>query len=823
MRTINKNIHIAFILVILVLFFSGLGAAAQVKSTIYSIYCQVADSITKQPLGYVTVRLKTDTNNSAQIGFTKPDGSFSFTVMAPLKYTATLTLVATGYQDKVVTVNFTDTANRNRNLGVLYMGLKVNSLKEVSITADKPIITQKPGRIIYDLQADPESKANNVLGMMHKVPFISVDGEGNILLKGNPSFKVLINGKPSGMMEQNLKDILRSMPASTIQSIEVITVPSAKYDLEGLAGIINIITNKRTSDGYNGTININEHLPVGGPGVGGSFTVKQGKLGISAFTGGNIYNTPETGNSYNRTTTGTNPTSLIQSGTNKTDTRTGYFGTELSYELDSLNLITGQFSLHGNKSTGQDAQSSLLTDQSGILQQYNLNNINKDNGNGVDASLNYQLGFKADKNRLLTFSYRYSTNSNNQTSNIDVVNLINFPTPDFRQNNQDKSVEQTVQVDYIYPVKNLTIEAGLKGIFRNNKSDYQYLSLDPGDNQFDLDPALSDQFNYTQNVFSAYNTYELNLKSWSFNGGVRLEQTVINADFLTDNSNVNQNYLTAVPSISINKSFTDGNSLNFGFTERIKRPGINRLNPFVDRSNPTFESTGNPGLRPVLFNDIQLGYNISKKLNVNIGLDYSFLNNADLPVSTFNPATNVTLTTFENSGKVKGLSSFLYMNYPVTNNWNISLNGNLIYFWIQGVANGVVSQQELLTYYTDVSTGYAFTKGWRLTADLSVISRNPTGFQGTSNGFIMSSVNVNKEIVKNKLSFAAIVNNPFTKYRNNQSTTTGPGFFQTSTNQNYYRTFNISLNYKFGGLKGSIKKSKQMIKNDDLSNKKDGM
>jgi hypothetical protein len=260
-----------------------------------------------------------------------------------------------------------------------------------------------------------------------------------------------------------------------------------------------------------------------------------------------------------------------------------------------------------------------------------------------------------------------------------------------------------------------------------------------------------------------------------------------------------------------------------GFTQRIKRPGINRLNPFVDRSNPAYETTGNPQLRPVMFNDIQLNYSSSQKLSLNLGLDYAFLNNADLPVSSFNPETRITRTTFTNSGKVKGLSSFVYLNYPFGDKWNCSVNGNVIYFWISGEASGVRTEQQLLTYFAGISTGYTVGKGWKTGANLSIISRNPTGFQGNSNGFVMSSIDIAKMLYKNKLSCAAVINNPFTKYRHNQTETLGTDFFQTTSAQTYYRTFNLSLNYKFGGLKTAQQKTKRSIKNDDLSNKKDGM
>ncbi len=171
---------------------------------------------------------------------------------------------------------------------------------------------QEVDRISYDLQADPESKVFSVLDMMRKVPLLSLDADNNILLKGNSDFKILINGKPSSMVERNYKEILRTMPASSIERIEVITTPPAKYDAEGLAGIINIITNKKLDNGYNGSLNFSERFPNGGPGFGGSFSAKFGKIGMSAFGGASIFKSPQIINSTSRNTFGDENTILTK-------------------------------------------------------------------------------------------------------------------------------------------------------------------------------------------------------------------------------------------------------------------------------------------------------------------------------------------------------------------------------------------------------------------------------------------------------------------------------------------------------------------------------
>ncbi|MCS3736038.1 TonB-dependent receptor domain-containing protein [Mucilaginibacter dorajii] len=791
-------------------------ALAQTSPASYVIKGIITDSGTHAPIPFVTIRIKDEKGTPVKAGISAENGSFVILVTEQMNYT--VVVAAIGYAQKTLPANLSKNTAKSINLGTVSLKDQFTSLKEVAITADRPIIRQKADRIIYDLKADPESKANSVLGMMHKIPFITLDGQDNILLKGNSSFKVLINGKPSASVENNLNAILKSMPASTIEKIEVITTPPSKYDGDGLAGIINIITSKKLIDGYSGSLNVNESFPVGGPGIGGSFTAKSGKFGISGFAGASIFNNPQTSFTNSRVSLDANPTTLVQQGVRKSNNKTAYFGTEMSYEIDSLHLISGQLNINGGRSADHMGQSSELTGAIGGNQAYDLLNDNKATNYGLDAALNYQIGFKAVKNRLLTFSYQFSTNHGNRNGQVDLSNQVNFNTPDYTQTDKQKFNEHTLQVDFVTPVKQVNIEAGVKGILRDNNSNFGYNSFNNATGQFDADATLSNQYSNTQNVFSAYNSYQVNLKSWNINAGVRVEETVIRANFISTNTTADQNYFNVLPAVSVGKNLSDQTSVNFGFSERIRRPGINRLNPYVDRSNPNFEATGNPNLRPVLLNDIQAGYSSNKKLSLNIGLDYSFMNNLDLLVTSFDPTTQITRTNYQNTGKSSSLGSNISASYPISKAYSLSLNGNVMYLWLKGFSDGSIVHNDRLMYSFSLSNGFRFDKGWALNADLNVVSRNPTGLQGYSNGFVGTAFSVNKELIKSKLSFAARINNPFTSYRNNTAKTFGPDFNQLYTTRDYYRSVGISLNYNFGSLKDGISKSRRSIENNDMAN-----
>lgn len=774
----------------------------------------VVDSASKKPLDFVTVALKTDSGQVVKSVLTKAGGSFTAAGLRSGGYR--VSVVSVGYRVKNLTVKITASGPAVKDLGIIGLQTLSHQLKEVAVTGSRPLVRQEIDRLSYDLQADPESKGSNVLEMMRKVPMLSVDAEDNILLKGNNNYKILVNGKPSSMMERNPKDILRSMPASSIERIEVITTPPAKYDGEGLAGIINIITNKKADNGYNGSVNLNGRFPAGGPGAGGSFTLKSGKFGLAVNGGGSLSNVPAIENSRYRETFGINPTILTQSIVQESDGRNGYFNTELSFEPDSLQLISGQFNINGNRGSSESVQASLLSSDEDIVQRYNLDNDYIGKGKGIDAGLNYQLGFKSDKNRLLTVSYRYFGFQNRQFNGITVSEPLNYSDPDYRQDNVGKFSEQTAQLDYVHPLKKITVEAGIKAIIRDNKSDYGYSAFDASAGDFIADPSRTNNFNNTQNVYGAYNTYQYAIKDWGFKGGARLERTVIEADFTSAGQQLKKDYLNVIPSVSVNRKLTKNSSLNLGYTTRIQRPGIDRLNPFVDRSNPNFESTGNPDLRPASADMIQLNYSNFKKGSFNAGLSLGFFHRLIMPVSVFDPETNITRTSYGNTGHARLIGFHFDCNYPLTKKWKFNLNSNFGYGKVEGLVNGENMSNEGLMPFVYSSTDYRFDNGWRLSANMCYYGRN-ISLQGKSNGTVSSAFGVNRELVKDKLTFSATANNVFTRYRSSENRTTGLDFVQQNINQSYFRSFSASLDYRFGKLKDGIKKSKRGIRNDDIA------
>lgn len=780
-----------------------------VRAQTFSLSGRIVDSTSQKGLDFITVALKQATGQPVKTILSSSNGAFKFEKIAGGNFK--LAIVAVGYSRKELNVK----VDQNVDLGAIGIQSVSTTLKEVLVMADKPLIKQEVDRIAYDVQADPESKVNTVLDMMRKVPLLSVDADDNIKLKGSGSYKILINGRPSSMMARDPKEVLKSMSASNIQKIEVITTPPAKYDSEGLAGLINIITNKKVDAGYNASLNARGTFPSGGPGGSGSLTLKEGKFGVSGWGGVNTFNNPGSVSTSNRTTTGAAPTVLFQDGYNKSDNTNIYYSSEISFEIDSLNLITGELGSHGGDGGSNSSQLSRLLNGStnALSQGYRLQNQSENSWAGMDAGINYQLGFKRNKNQFLTLSYKYNRWGNDQFNTLSVSEQVNYNQADYQQTNEGSSTEQTVQLDYIHPVKKLNIEGGIKGILRDNSSNFQYKQFNAATNTFEVDPARTNNYDNNQNVFGIYNSYQYNLKNWGFKAGLRLEETIIKADFISSGSEVDETFWNFIPSVSVNRKFKDLSSLNFGYTQRIERPGIWQLNPFVDRSNPNYQYSGNPNLEPVLSNSFEVSYSKFKKGNINIGLNYSFANNTIQRVSTF--SDNITSSTYQNIGRDRKVGTNFNLNYPITKKFNVNMGGNLNYIWIEGFLNDRIYRNDGMQGYMYGYAGYRFEKGWRAGVNFSY-SSPWVALQGKSNAYSHTAMSVNKDIIKDKLSFSASVSNPFQKYRSWVNNLSGANFHQTSNFQNYYRRFNTSLNYRFGKLKGGIKKNARSIKNDDV-------
>jgi Outer membrane protein beta-barrel family/CarboxypepD_reg-like domain len=773
----------------------------------------VVDSATQKPLVYATLVLQNSKTRAPVKNFlSKDDGSFELSITDSLDYQ--LVFAFTGYDNKIIPIK----GGHSADLGLVTLKLSGNQMNAVTVVAVKPVIKRDLDGITYDVSADPETPVMDALDMMRKVPLLSVDASDNIKLKGKSNYKILINGKESALMAKNPSDVLRSMPATNIERIEVITTPPAKYDAEGLAGIINIITKRKIDEGYN--IGLNGRLnTIWGPGINLNGTYKKGKFGFSGFAGFNVRHQQTSGIGLQQNFFYDN-SSLNQAGTNSVSAHNTYGNAELSFEIDSLNLLTGSLEFYsGNFGQNNNQLSDSYDGDHSLTQAYRLLTGTSNDFGGLDASLNYQLGFSKDKNRLLTLSYKYSYSPNTQNINNTVTDTFNFNLPDYKQYNHAGNKEHTIQVDYVHPFKTVNLEAGAKTILRNNFSNFETSNYNETTKDYVVNPSQTNDFNYDQNIYSIYNSYSAKWDRWNAKAGLRLEHTTVRADFVSTSSTVNQDYNNLIPSLSVQRNLKNSN-ISLGYTDRISRPGIYQLNPFVDLSNPNFVNTGNPNLQPEVNHSFELNYSNFSKNSITAGISYSFSNNSIQTVTHLQAVSSgglndtIPVTTYENLGTNKNLGLNLNLNFTSIKNLSVSLNTQVSHVWLKGSYNGQFYKNDGYTGNAFLNAGYKFGKGFRIGFDAGYFSGD-VNLQGKSNAYIYNSYVFSKTFLNKRLTLSAVMNNPYSQFYTFRTTTTTPDFYQLSYNQIPYRSFAVRFNIKFGKLSSDIKKNQRGISNDD--------
>ena len=796
----------------------------------YQIKGQAIDSLTMETMPYVTCSIVlTDKPQQVISRFAgDADGNFTCGLNNPGNYTLLLTFVGKAVTTKQFTVSETQ---KVMQLGQIPMADSRETLKAVTITATRPLVKVDADKISYDVQQDPESKTSNALELLRKVPMVTVDGQDNIQLKGSSNFKIFLNGKPSNLFSNNPSQILKSFPASTIRNIEVITQPGAKYDAEGIGGIINIITVQNTgTQGY--AIGVNGNVSsLGTYGAGVNLTLQSGKF---SFSGNYSFNSfkqfPMTISLTRDTHVPTIYPHVRQFSSNSYRVPAQFGNGSLSYEPDTLNLFTLSFNRqYGRQNGAVETMTQNYDNAMNPLFNYNQNSAQSQTWGSTDIGLDYQHTFKK-KNETLTLSYKWSNMPN--SSNYDVVSAIDpvyntVPTPNLPQRNinvNDAATnEHTWQVDFSDPLaKNQTLDMGAKYIMRLNSSnsDEQY-------NLFDfnqpypfipyIDSIAHTNFDDTQKILAAYISYNGNFGKFGLMPGVRYEYTwqhVTNQDTL-----FNSQYGVIVPSVIFTYKLTPMQMFKLGYNLRIQRPSISYLNPYVNRSNPDYISYGNPKLNPEKSNSITLGYsNYAPKFNVSTELSYSFVNNAIQQYSFIRQGSVIQENTFANIGHNRNLFLNVFGNYRGLRWLNLFLNGNVGYIDLKSgsynmsnngfTGNFVLGGTLMLPENLRVSLGGG--------GNLPQIN-----LQGSQSAFYFSWAGLSKDFMKKKLTLS--LNSVYlpkphilvtTKGIDSQS---GAETFDQRTDVHLTRPFELrfSISYRIGSLNSQVKKTKTTISNDD--------
>lgn len=784
----------------------------------FTIKGQILDSLTNETVPYATLSIAQEDHPTQPVKLLASgiDGKFELTLNQAGNYILTTQSVGKTPGIKQFTLREGQT---KVDLGKLFMQEQSERIAEVTVTAQKPLVKVEIDKLTYSIEDDPEAVTNNTLEMLKKVPMVTVDGEDKIQLKGSDNYKIYLNGKPSTLLSgSNAADALKSMPASTVKNIEVITEPGAKYDAEGVGGIINIITSRHTLNGYTGTIRADAGTS-GRMGGGVNLSVKAGKFGLTGNYNYNYMNNPWTNSESHRETKGTQKEYLNQTGKNKYNGGFQFGSVEASYEVDTLNLLTLGVNLFGGnmKNKSELDVESLNPNDPARDYSYSRHSSNTYNYGSTDINLDYQRSTRK-KDEMLTLSYKYSHAPDGSKSTTHLTDIDNYPygSTQFPRKDENDAYtnEHTGQVDYTTPLfEGHTIEGGVKYILRQNVSDATIRIFDDTGGQW-MESPNSLKFDHTQHIYSGYAGYAIKTKKIGYKAGLRAEGTSVDADFKkTPDQNFKTNYFDVVPSATVSYMINAAQQIRVGYNMRIQRPSIWFLNPYINESDPQNISYGNPLLDSEKSHNINVNYSMfSQKFNFNINGYYSFVNNA-IEQYTFINNQEVHATTYDNIGSRKNIGVYLYGRWNPVSLFNITLNGGGSYVAYKAPSRGLKNDGFRGNVYSNAQIN--LPSNFRV----NVYGGYYVGWitlQSKGSNQYYAGINVSKDLLKKRLTVALSANNPFRTTMKYERTTDDELFNNRSTNYWRARDFSIRVSYTFGNLKGQqTKKIRRGISNDD--------
>ncbi|MGQ9846191.1 MAG: TonB-dependent receptor domain-containing protein [Bacteroidales bacterium] len=567
---------------------------------------KVIDEQSKKPMPYANVsvfRMKDST--LAGGGITDDNGFFKIEKLKPGFYKIKIDFI--GYDRYVSTAKVTP-QNPSVSMGTIMLKPAVTQLGEVEVKSEKPMVEFKLDKKVINVDKNIVTSGGNATDILRNIPSVQVDMDGNVSLRGSTNVTILIDGKPSTLSSADKAAILEQIPASTIERIEIITNPSAKYDPEGMAGILNIVTKQEKRQGINGLFTLN--------------------YGTMKKFGGTL--------SINRRV---NKTNLFFSYDYRSDERNGYRNhdrylyindTLISHTLinsirqnkNFSHNIKGGFDLNFNHQnslnftatyrigdrTGYDyAINKLLSSANTLTKYYQRDEKSANPSDNIDVSLGYKKKFD-EPMREFTTDLFFSWDENNIDENYYQYNFVPvYFSPLQKSNSYNTFTNLTFQSDYVHPASEKTrIDAGIKAMMRTSDNNYFFYNYDL--TEFKKDTNLSNHFVYSDYVYSGYAMLSQEWKKISMQIGLRAEETIQNGNQKTSRFTFKRNYFSLFPTTHISYNLPNDNKIQVSYSRRINRPHPHSINPFIDKSDPLTWHMGNPDLKPEYINSYEMGH-----------------------------------------------------------------------------------------------------------------------------------------------------------------------------------------------------------------------
>lgn len=783
---------------------------------------ELLDSLTHEGEPYATIRVYKGKKSETPVAMsvTGQDGKFSQKVTGQGSYLVSFTSM--GRKEILRKVQLTATGGII-NLGKLLVQDDTKQLQGVEVVVQKPLVKMETDKMTYDVQSDNDVKTNTVLDMLRKVPMVTVDGQDNITVNGQGSFKVYVDGKPNVMFSSNPSQIFKAMPASAVKSIEVVTNPGAKYDAEGVGGVLNIIMNsgdgksKAKMNGYNG--NVAFTLSNKGYRTTTFFSGQQGKLTYSANVMGTKIKSNGTETEMRRTSSDGSAMSYWQKGNTKINFSMANIS--LGYELDSMSNIGATFGLTGYKMKNDGHP---MTTFSGGVYGTGFtygNDMTMENKNtSFNGSVDYQRFFNKARTSSLTLSYLFTTSpaENNNRRIYDALPAgVTIPLKDLYSASKTRGTEHTVQIDFTTPLsKNQTLSTGLKFISHRNSSDSKFYDITGGKEVYNA--ANSVDYKNTQSILAEYAEYSATMGKFGAKAGLRYEHTWEKVNFIVGSgADFKKNYGSLVPSASFTYNISGGVNLGLNYNMRISRPGVSYLNPYIDRSNPTVLSYGNPNLSVEKSHKVSLVFNyFTPKFMMNMTLGEAFANNQIEQYSFMNGT--VLNTTYGNIVRSRWTNFTTFMNYAVTPKTRIMLNGGFDYGDIRSQQLGEYNHGWQASAFLGLQQTFPWKVNWSVF--LGGLTKKYL-LQGHNGGFNMFTSTLSKSFIKDKLNLSLMYFVPLTGKMHIKQYSHGANFENHMNITIPVQQVALTITWNFGNTKKQFQTHKSNISNDFQEKKND--
>ncbi|HWC53308.1 MAG TPA: TonB-dependent receptor [Chitinophagaceae bacterium] len=777
----------------------------------------IIDSLSGRPVEYATITLfHQGTKRIVSGAVTDQQGRFTISELKNGSYR--ILVESIGYQSHSVNNLKIDDQSSEVELKEITLSVKNETLQNVIINTPNRLVENKIDKLVFNAEKDMTSQGGVATDVLKKVPMVSVDVDGNVELAGSSSIRFLINGKPSAVFGSSITDVLQSIPSSQIKSIEVITNPGAKYDAEGLGGIINIILKDSKVKGINGNIS----LTAGTRNENGSFNfnARKGDIGFHAFIGGNERlnaNGPSSSDRLTIDTAAKTNISLLQDGNFRFKRHGLESGVGFDWTYKKKNDFTGsvRYGRFGNSGTGFTNQSQVTTDQitsniisSIVSANYSGNSSYTDN---IDASLNYKRSFSKEDEEL-EIGLNTSRDNNHGTANNYQVLLPQDSTfYGTSSTNPGKESETEITIDYSNPIKkDIVFGTGGKIVSSRITSDADISLFQPDKKEYFYNSSLSNDLDYKQKVYALYSEISFPVgKLFNTKIGGRYERTEINSFY----SNAQQQapkygYNTFVPSIFFSKNLNDNETIKLSYSKRIERPDYRDLNPFVNTTDPKNISTGNPFLNPEIGHRFELSYNRNFQ-NAGSFMVSAFyrINDHDIqPFIIFYPSlqvgdsvyTNVAVSTRQNIGMEKNWGMNFFVDIHFTDKFSVRSN---FFFFYRHTLNALDPGYNSYSFNYRLNMNASYQFGKNFAGELFGFFNSPRNqAQGKYPSFTYYSMALRKQFWNKKASLAFTVSNPFSEYLTQRTKLFGPNFTINGVRQIAFRSFGINFTWKFGKL-----------------------